>query len=359
MQTHSFSLKLDQGVSLEALKTLLPLDALLVAFNYDAVDNSCQLTLNQPIKQKAIDACDVMPIFDRANYYFTTIAEQYSVGALLAITHLLEAQGLAIACISTNNTQALPYTALVFSLSGELTHQAAFHEAQLKLSEQFPVDGFLQTHQQYHTAWKLACFDMDSTLIQCEVIDELAKAYGIGEQVSAITERAMRGELDFKQSFAERLSLLEGLSENVLEDIAANLPLTKGVETLMAYCRNQGIKTAIFSGGFTYFAQHLKKHLGFDYIQANTLDIVDGKVTGMVQGHVVDAEKKADLLSEIAEKEQLTIDQVIAVGDGANDLLMLDKAGMGVAFWAKPIVKKKAQFSLSHAGLDALIYCIK
>lgn len=204
----------------------------------------------------------------------------------------------------------------------------------------------------------LACFDMDSTLIQVEVIDELAKVAGVGEQVAAVTEAAMRGELDFRESFIQRMSKLKGLDESVLAEIAANIPLSPGMPELIKGLQKLGYKTAIFSGGFDYFAQQLQARFGFDQVFANRLDIVDGQVTGLAVGDIVDAQRKALLLEQLAGEYKVPLASTIAVGDGANDLLMLAKAGMGVAYRAKPIVRSKAQFSVSELGLDAVLYLL-
>jgi phosphoserine phosphatase len=205
---------------------------------------------------------------------------------------------------------------------------------------------------------RLVCFDMDSTLIQAEVIDELAKLAGVGKQVAAITESAMRGELDFKQSFRRRMALLEGLEESVLAAVAERLPITEGAERLITTLRRLGYKIAILSGGFTYFAEHLKRRFRVDYVHANRLEISKGRLTGRVQGEIVDGRRKAELLREIAAREGIRLEQVIAVGDGANDLPMLSIAGLGIAFQAKPMVKEQARHSIATVGLDAILYLL-
>jgi phosphoserine phosphatase len=199
---------------------------------------------------------------------------------------------------------------------------------------------------------------MDSTLIQAEVIDELANAAGVGAEVARITESAMHGELDFSESFRNRLRLLKGLEESRLEAIARRLPLTDGAERLIGTLRKLGYKTAILSGGFTYFGRRLQKQLSIDYLHANELEIRDGRVTGEVVGEIVDGRRKALWLREIAAKENLSLEQVIAVGDGANDLPMLNIAGLGIAFHAKPVVKESARQSISNLGLDGILYLI-
>ena len=199
---------------------------------------------------------------------------------------------------------------------------------------------------------------MDSTLIEAEVIDQLAAAAGVGEQVAAITERAMQGELDFIQSFTERVALLEGLSGDVLEGIAQRLPITEGAERLIRNLRALGYKTAILSGGFNYFGRYLQDKLGIDYVFANELEMENGRVTGRVTGRVVDGARKAELLRELAEKEGIRLEQTIAVGDGANDLPMLSIAGLGIAFRAKPLVRKSAKNAISTLGLDGILYLL-
>jgi len=193
-------------------------------------------------------------------------------------------------------------------------------------------------------------------VIEAEVIDDLAEAGGVGDEVAQITERAMRGELDFGESFRRRMRLLEGLDERVLAEIAANLPITEGAERLISTLSKLGYKTAILSGGFSYFGEYLQKRLGIDYVFANHLDIKNGKLTGEVVGDIVDGERKAQLLRELAAKENIRLEQVVAVGDGANDLPMLSIAGLGIAFRAKPLVRAEAEQAISHLGLDAILY---
>ncbi|MCA8864935.1 MULTISPECIES: phosphoserine phosphatase SerB [unclassified Halomonas] len=242
-------------------------------------------------------------------------------------------------------------------LVGEVGIEAVRNAARV-LSETLGVDIVIQDDTRDHVQPRLVCFDMDSTLIKAEVIDELARRHGVGEEVAEVTERAMRGELDFKASFRERMSKLDGLDESVLAEIAEELPLMEGVERLMANLKRLGYRTAILSGGFTYFALHLQEKLGFDEIHANELIIEEGKVTGAVSEPIVDAERKAALLESIALRDGFTLDQTVAVGDGANDLKMLAKAGMGVAFRAKPLVRAQARQAISSVGLDGVLYLL-
>ena len=228
----------------------------------------------------------------------------------------------------------------------------------MKLSREDEFDISLQEDTLYRRCRRLICFDMDSTLIETEVIDELAVRAGVGDQVKAITERAMRGEIDFNESFRERVALLKGLDESVMRDIAENLPVTEGVERMMQVLKRAGYKTAILSGGFTYFGNYLKQKYGFDYVYANELEIVDGRLTGRHLGDIVDGRRKAELLRLIAQVENVNIAQTIAVGDGANDLPMLSTAGLGIAFPAKPKVKANADQSISTIGLDGVLYVL-
>lgn len=245
-----------------------------------------------------------------------------------------------------------------FSVRGIPEDIALLRADFMELSTRLEIDIAFQRDTIYRRNRRLVCFDMDSTLIDAEVIDELAKAAGVGEQVSIITEAAMRGEIDFKQSFARRMALLKGLDESVLEDIAGRLRLTEGAEKLISTLKKLGYKTAILSGGFNYFGLYLQQKLGIDYVYANELDIVDGKLTGNVVGTVIDGQRKAELLAMLAEQEGIALEQVIAVGDGANDLPMLSVAGLGIAFRAKPLVKASAEHAISTLGLDAILYLL-
>ncbi|HHH37992.1 MAG TPA: phosphoserine phosphatase SerB, partial [Sedimenticola sp.] len=226
------------------------------------------------------------------------------------------------------------------------------------ISNDDEVDVAFQADDLYRRNRRLIVFDMDSTLIQVEVIDELAKAAGVGEQVAAITEAAMRGELDFRESFRRRLALLKGLDAGVLARIARELPITEGAERLISNLKRLGFRIGILSGGFSYFAEYLQRRLGVDRIAANELDIRDGRLTGEIRGEIVDGAKKAELLQQMATEMGIGLQQVIAVGDGANDLPMLALAGLGVAFHAKPVVRENARHAISTLGLDGILYLL-
>ncbi len=245
-----------------------------------------------------------------------------------------------------------------FSVRGEPGDTLALRAEFLSVAQELDVDIAFQRDSVFRRNRRLAVFDMDSTLIEAEVIDELAKVAGVGEKVSAITERAMRGELDFRASFSERLALLKGLPETELQAVGASLRLTEGAEVLFAELKRLGYKTAILSGGFSYFARQLQARLGIDYVFANELQIEDGRLTGVAVEPIVDAQRKADLLRQLAEREGLRLEQTIAVGDGANDLPMLGLAGLGVAFRAKPLVRQSAKQAISTLGLDGILYLL-
>ncbi|TCD48017.1 phosphoserine phosphatase SerB [Chlorobium sp. N1] len=243
-----------------------------------------------------------------------------------------------------------------FSVRGTLKDEAGFREELLAITDSLGIDIAFQEDNIFRRNRRLVVFDMDSTVITSEVIDELALEAGAGAEVSAVTERAMRGELDFSESLRERVSKLAGLEESVLEKVAGRLQLTEGAETLFRSLHSLGFKTAILSGGFSYFGRYLQKKLNVDYVYANELEIENGRLTGKVTGTVVDGKRKAELLEEIARRENIRLEQTIAVGDGANDLPMLSKAGLGIAFRAKPIVRESARQAISTLGLDAILY---
>jgi phosphoserine phosphatase len=260
--------------------------------------------------------------------------------------------------INLDESDQLGRACVEFSVRGEAKKPQLFKKSLLELAHKFDIDIAFQEDNLYRRNRRLVVFDMDSTLIDAEVIDELAVEAGVGDQVAAITEAAMQGELDFKQSFERRLSLLKGLDASVLQSIAERLRLSEGAEHLIATLKKLGYKTAIISGGFSFFGDYLQNILGVDYVYANQLDIEDGRVTGRVKGEVIDGQRKAQLLRELTAREGLMLQQVIAVGDGANDLPMLDIAGLGIAFRAKPLVKASAKQAISNLGLDGILYLL-
>lgn len=258
--------------------------------------------------------------------------------------------------IPLNLIEAHSKACVEFSVRGTPGDYSEFRSSLLELSAEMDVDIAYQEDNIFRRHRRLVVFDMDSTLIEAEVIDELAKEAGVGDQVVAITESAMRGEIDFIESFSRRVGLLKGLKADVLDGIADRLPLTEGAEQLISTLKGLGYKTAILSGGFEYFGKTIQQKLGIDYLYANELEVEEGTVTGRVTGTVVDGQRKADLLRLLAQKENISLEQVVAVGDGANDLPMLNIAGLGIAFRAKPIVKANAKQAISTLGLDAVLY---
>ncbi len=301
----------------------------------------------------------------KKRHIVTLLTRKVTAGQLQAVSSITAKYGLNIDHIDRlSGRMPLDTPAdkgkgcIEFSVRGEAADPQALRAEFLRVAQELNVDIAFQEDSLFRRNRRLAVFDMDSTLIEAEVIDELAKAAGVGDQVSEITERAMAGELDFRASFKERLALLKGLDVSVLDSIGASLRLTEGAETLFAELKRLGYKTAILSGGFTYFAKQLQAKLGIDYVFANELEVVDGKCTGVAIEPIVDAQRKADLLKQLAEKEGLRLEQTIAVGDGANDLPMLAIAGLGVAFRAKPLVKQSAKQAISTLGLDGVLYLL-
>jgi len=301
----------------------------------------------------------------KSRYIVTLLARKIDADHLAAVTKVTSDHGLNIdkivrlsGRVRLDETHQLRRACVEFSVRGEPTDAVQFKSELLELSSRYEIDIAYQEDTIFRRNRRLVVFDMDSTLIDAEVIDELAYEAGVGEQVAAITEAAMQGELDFKQSFTQRVGLLKGLSADVLQSVAERLVLNEGAEHLISTLRKLGYKTAIVSGGFTFFGQHLQKRLGVDYVYANQLDIENGYVTGRVTGDIIDGQRKAELLRQIAAQEGLRLEQVIAVGDGANDLPMLSIAGLGIAFRAKPLVKASAKQSISNLGLDGILYLL-
>ncbi len=298
----------------------------------------------------------------KPRHIVTLLARQISAQHISALARVVAENDLNIDQISRlsgrvplDHLDSRAKACVEFSARGH-TDIAVLRSALAELATQFDIDIAFQEDNMFRRTRRLVCFDMDSTLIEAEVIDELAKAAGVGEQVIAITHAAMAGDIDFDESFRRRMALLKGLDESVLQGIAENLPLTEGAQTLFRTLKKLGYKTAILSGGFEYFGRHLQGLLGVDYVFANQLEVVDGKVTGNVKGPIVNGERKAELLKELAQRENISLEQVVAVGDGANDLPMLSIAGLGIAFRAKPLVKAEAEQSISTLGLDAILY---
>ena len=297
-------------------------------------------------------------------YILTVLGRKLNATQIEAISRLIADQELNIDSIvrlsgraSIQNPMKRTRACIQFSVRGTPKDKEVLHAELMRMSREMEIDCSFQTDNMYRRMRRLICFDMDSTLIQTEVIDELARKHGVYEKVAAITESAMRGEIDFKESFTERCKLLKGLDVSVMRDIAENLPFTEGVDRLMYVLKKYGYKIAILSGGFTFFGEYIQKKYGIDYVYANELEIDDtGHLTGNYVGEIVDGKRKAELLKLIAQVEKVDLQQTIAVGDGANDLPMLSQAGLGIAFHAKPRVVANAQQSINTIGLDGVLY---
>lgn len=301
----------------------------------------------------------------KSRWIITMLGRRLTADHIARLTAEVAAEGLNIENIKrltgrislTRADDAKSKTCIEMAVRGNPADRSGLSRRFLEIASSNDVDISFQEDNVFRRTRRLICFDMDSTLIETEVIDELAMRAGVGDQVKAITERAMRGEIDFIESFTERVALLKGLDVSVMEDIAVNLPITEGLERMMTVLKGAGYKTAILSGGFTYFGDYLRRKYGFDYVYANELEVDStGHLTGRYVGEVVDGRRKAELLRLLAQVENVNIAQTIAVGDGANDLPMLATAGLGIAFHAKPKVKQTAEQSLSTIGLDGVLY---
>ena len=296
-------------------------------------------------------------------YIITILGRKMTARQIASVAKIVADQGMNIddirrltGRIPLDETQRAPKASVEFSVRGTPRDREEMQLKFLEISADQQMDISFQEDSMYRRMRRLICFDMDSTLIETEVIDELAIRAGVGDQVKAITEAAMRGEIDFTESFKQRCALLKGLDVSVMQEIAESLPITEGVDRLMRILKAVGFKIAILSGGFTYFGNYLKQKYNIDYVYANELEIVDGKLTGRHLGDIVDGRRKAELLRLIAQVENVDIRQTVAVGDGANDLPMISIAGLGIAFHAKPKVKETAQQSISTIGLDGILY---
>ncbi|MFH8142612.1 MAG: phosphoserine phosphatase SerB [Muribaculaceae bacterium] len=297
-------------------------------------------------------------------WIITILGRQLTASNIALVSEVIVEQGLNIEAIQRLTGRqplvegSFPATkaCIEFSVRGTPVNRSEMQSRFIEISSREGFDISMQEDTMYRRCRRLICFDMDSTLIQTECIDQLAEKAGVGDKVRDITEMAMRGEIDFRESFTERVALLKGLDVSVMEEIAESLPITEGVDRMMQVLKRAGFKTAILSGGFTFFGEYLKRRFGFDYVYANDLEVEDGKLTGRYVGDIVDGKRKAELLRLIAQVENVNIAQTIAVGDGANDLPMLSAAGLGIAFHAKPKVKESAKQSISTIGIDGVLY---
>lgn len=344
----------------------LPVESESAPVLKDLLFKSYELDINikfTPIPEEEYDAWVNLQGKDR--YIITLISRRATSNQLSKVTEIIYKQGLNIDNITRltgriklneENVKEKSKASIQFSVRGIPGDINKMKESFMELSRKTGVDIAFQNDNIFRRNRRLVCFDMDSTLIQAEVIDELAKHAGVGEEVSKITESAMRGELDFNESFKKRISLLKGLDVSVMQKIADNLPITEGADRLFRTLKRYGFKTAILSGGFTYFGKYLQHKFDIDYVFANELEVVDNKLTGKFIGDIVNGNLKAELLRKIAFKEDIHLEQVIAIGDGANDLPMINIAGLGIAFHAKPTVKENAQHAISTIGLDAILY---
>jgi phosphoserine phosphatase len=290
-------------------------------------------------------------------YVITAIGPTLGAAHLHALASTLASEGANIEKIGRLSENTLASVEIHACLPHDRDSEA-LKRTLLTVATSAGFDVSLQPESLFRRSKRLVVLDMDSTLIRIEVIDELARAAGVGPEVSRITERAMQGEMDYDESLRQRVGLLKGLDVAVLDRIAADLPLTEGAETMVRVLKRLGYKIAVISGGFSRAAEALKRRLGVDYAYSNNLEVQGGKLTGRVVGPIVNAQRKAELLETIAQAEGVLLDQVIAVGDGANDALMLERAGLGIAFHAKAKLRERADTSISSGGLDTILYLL-
>lgn len=330
----------------------------------DLLFKSYELKVNVKFNPITEDEYDKWVKMQGKNRYIITIlGRKLTARQITSVARIVADQGMNIddikrltGRIPLDENERSSKASVEFSVRGTPKDKELMQLNFMKLSVEQQMDISFQEESMFRRMRRLICFDMDSTLIETEVIDELAVRAGVGDQVKAITEAAMRGEIDFSESFKQRCALLKGLDVSVMQEIADNLPITEGVDRLMRILKKVGFKIAILSGGFTYFGNYLKQKYNIDYVYANELEIVDGKLTGHYIGDIVDGKRKAELLRLIAQVENVDIRQTVAVGDGANDLPMISIAGLGIAFHAKPKVKETARQSISTIGLDGILY---
>jgi phosphoserine phosphatase len=365
---HIVVLDIGQAVVHEALSLgiliRVPAQSLLAPLKAELTERAHSLDLQVRFSAVRPDALEHwMRGLHHQHFIVTILGRSIGAAELARVTTIVSSHEMNVDRIDRLSGELSPddpaaNACVELAVSGEGSREAAMRADFLKAAQELSIDVAFQRESIFRRNRRLFAFDMDSTLIQAEVIDELAKMAGVGEQVARITEAAMRGELKFDESFTRRVALLKGLPQERVYTLVDAIPLAEGAERLIRTLRMLGYKIAILSGGFTFFANRLKERLGIDYVYANELEMVDGVVTGRVLPPIVNGEKKAALLGEIAEREDISLEQVVAVGDGANDIPMLKVAGMGIAYRAKPLVQKSAPQAISSLGLDGLLYLI-